>query len=76
LHDGITAGAVRRVDPERTATILWAAWNGIISLAWRPDTLRCEEKRLRELLAAATDIIALGLLPRDTDPRTAEAITE
>jgi TetR/AcrR family transcriptional regulator len=44
------------------ATVLWAAWNGIISLAWRPDPLRHDEARLRTLLQTATDVIAHGLL--------------
>jgi TetR/AcrR family transcriptional regulator len=64
LRQGIEAGALRPVDPEEVATILWSAWNGIISLAWRPDTLRRTEPELRALLATATDIVATGLLPR------------
>jgi len=64
LRQGIETGALRPVDPEEVATILWSAWNGIISLAWRPDTLRRPEPELRALLATATDIVATGLLPR------------
>ena len=59
---GIEAGVVREVDPEDTATALWAAWNGIISLGWRPDALRRTEDELRRLLRTAADTVAHGLL--------------
>lgn len=62
LRIGVESGRLRQVDPVEVATILWAAWNGIISLAWRPDSLRRSESELRGLLATATDVIARGLL--------------
>lgn len=62
LQLGIDAGIVREVDPRSAATVLWASWNGIISLAWRPDSLGRGEPELRELLRVATDVIARGLL--------------
>jgi AcrR family transcriptional regulator len=61
IRRGIATGELRAVDPDRAATVLWAAWNGIISLAWRPDPLRRDEAGLRELLETATDVIASGL---------------
>lgn len=64
IRRGIATGELRAVDPDRTATVLWAAWNGIISLAWRPDSLRRDEAGLRELLETATDVIADGLRAR------------
>lgn len=64
LRRGIDSGHLRRVDPHEVATVLWAAWNGIISLGWRPDNLRQNESELRRLLATATDIVANGLLKR------------
>jgi TetR/AcrR family transcriptional regulator len=70
LRGGIEAGVLRPVDPEQVATILWAAWNGIISLGWRPDALRRDEAGLRQLLATATDVIANGMLiVRDTESK-------
>ena len=45
-----------------TATILWASWNGIISLAWRHDDLRLDAQQLAELLSRATDLVSYGLL--------------
>ncbi|PXY27475.1 TetR/AcrR family transcriptional regulator [Prauserella muralis] len=64
LRRGIAAGALREVDPEQVATILWASWNGVISLGWRPDSLRRTESELRDLLHTATDVVARGLLAR------------
>ncbi len=59
---GITEGSIREVDPVMTATILWASWNGIISLAWRHDDLRLDAQQLAELLSRATDLVSYGLL--------------
>lgn len=59
---GVEAGVIREVDPEDLATVLWAAWNGIISLGWRPDTLQRADDELRRLLRIATDAVAHGLL--------------
>jgi TetR/AcrR family transcriptional regulator len=64
LRHGIADGVLRPVDPEQVATVLWSAWNGIISLAWRPDRLRRSEAELRELLETATGVVAAGLLLR------------
>lgn len=64
LRRGMESGLVRPVDPDEIATILWSAWNGVISLGWRPDGLRRNEAELRRLLKTATDLIANGLLPR------------
>ncbi|WP_280489183.1 hypothetical protein [Nocardia carnea] len=61
-YRGRRAGTVRAGDPAAVATVLWASWNGIISLGWRPDELRRTTSELRELLRTATDVIALGLL--------------
>lgn len=64
IRRGVAAAELRAVDPEQVATVLWAAWNGIISLAWRPDSLRRNKAQLRELLETATDVIADGLRNR------------
>jgi len=64
LRSGVESGDLRAVDPEEVATILWAAWNGVISLGWRQDRLRRDEAELRALLATATEIVATGLLVR------------
>ena len=62
IAHGITEGSSREVDPVMTATILWASWNGIISLAWRHDDLRLDAQQLAELLSRATDLVSYGLL--------------
>jgi TetR/AcrR family transcriptional regulator len=62
IRRGIEAGVVRKVDPEDMATVLWAAWNGIISLGWRSDGLKRTEDELRRLLRLAADAFAHGLL--------------
>jgi TetR/AcrR family transcriptional regulator len=65
LRVGMAEGTLRAdLDPEAVATVLWASWNGIISLGWRPDALRCGTEELRGLLHTATDVVAHGLLPR------------
>ena len=64
LRRGVAAGELRTVDPEEVATVLWASWNGVISLGWRPDSLRRSPEELRGLLRTATDVVAHGLLAR------------
>lgn len=65
IQRAIDEGIVRPMDAEKVTTMLWAALNGIMSLAWRPDSMRKTESELRELIATVYDIYALGLLPRD-----------
>ncbi|NBH02963.1 TetR/AcrR family transcriptional regulator [Amycolatopsis sp. SID8362] len=64
LRRGVAAGELRTVDPDEVATVLWASWNGVISLGWRPDSLRRSPEELRGLLRTATDVVAHGLLAR------------
>lgn len=61
LERAIAAGDVRPIDSRRTATVLWAAWCGLIALRWRPDSLQVSEEELRRLLDVAADIVANGL---------------
>lgn len=61
LERGMTDGSIRPLDAARTATVLWASWNGIISLAWRPDALRRDARELTALIALATDVVDRGL---------------
>lgn len=62
IKRGIKAGAIRKVNADEMATVLWSAWNGIISLAWRQDRLQRDPKQLKRLLRAATDAFTHGLL--------------
>ncbi|MEU0313563.1 TetR family transcriptional regulator [Nocardioides sp. NPDC006273] len=66
LRRGVADGTFRAVDPDDVATILWAAWNGIISLGWRNDALGCDLEELRRLLRVATDVVGHGLFRGDS----------
>lgn len=66
---GIQDGSIRPVDPEQTAVLLWAAWNGIIGLGSRPDALRATESDMRRQLAATTEAI-LGCARDTATPET------
>lgn len=61
IERGIADGSIRPLDPRMTATILWASWNGIISLAWRHDDLRQSPAALGELIQRAADLVSYGL---------------
>ncbi len=61
IERGIVDGSIKRLDARRTATVLWASWNGIISLAWRPDDLRQEGAALEQLVALAAELMSFGL---------------
>ena len=61
IERGIADGSIRQLDPRSTATILWASWNGIISLAWRHDDLQQSPAQLAELIARAADLVSYGL---------------
>ena len=65
VRRAVDEGIIRPVDPEQVTTILWSALNGVLSLAWRPDSMRRSEAEIRELIATLDQIIALGLIPRD-----------
>lgn len=70
LRQGIDAGVIRPVDPDRAAIFLWSAWNGLVSLRWRPDHLSCERDELDRLVDLAVDILARGLLvPEEPERR-------
>jgi AcrR family transcriptional regulator len=62
LRQGIDTGVIRAVDPDLAATFLWSAWNGLVSLRWRPDHLSCERDELDALVDLAVDVLARGLL--------------
>ena len=64
IERGIAEGSIRQLDPQKTATILWASWNGIISLAWRHDELRQDPDALGELVRSAADLVSFGLRNR------------
>ncbi|WP_280236698.1 hypothetical protein [Nocardia cyriacigeorgica] len=63
MHCGvIDSGA--DLDPDRVATILWASLNGVLSLAWRTDSLRVGEEGLNALFATFAAMVGDGLRTR------------
>jgi AcrR family transcriptional regulator len=59
LRDGIESGIIRPdLDVEKTATLLWAAMNGIIGLSWRTDRDHFEPMAALELFG---DIVGDGI---------------
>ncbi|MGY9070100.1 TetR/AcrR family transcriptional regulator [Streptomyces sp. CAS3] len=63
LAEGIADGSVHPdIGPHTTATALWAACNGLLSLTWRPDRLRPDPARLRSLITTAQNFAPRGLL--------------
>jgi AcrR family transcriptional regulator len=50
------------VDPERTATALWAMMNGVLNLATRTDALRLGDSEKAAFIDTAMAIIRSGLL--------------
>jgi AcrR family transcriptional regulator len=61
IERGIVDGSIKPLDARRTATVLWASWNGIISLAWRPDDLRQDGAALEQLVTLAAELMSFGL---------------
>lgn len=62
LRDGVAGGTIRSdLDVDATATLLWAAMNGVISLSWRPGPDRSDPV---DLVALLGDLTSDGLRPR------------
>lgn len=65
LRDSIATGTGRAdLDPDRVATALWASLNGLLSLAWRTDSLRADDAELDALVATFAATVADGLRSR------------
>jgi len=62
IRAGIEAGELRDVAPEEAATFLWAAWNGVLALGWRPDKLKRSPAQLKALLKVGADVVNQGLM--------------
>ncbi len=69
IAQGISDGSIRPTNPEQTAALLWATWNGILGLASRPDELRRSEAELRHQLASATEALLSLDASRHEPPR-------
>lgn len=56
----------RPVDPESTATFLWAAWDGVIACHLGPANMNLSDSEFEAVLDRAREVLALGLLAPDT----------
>lgn len=62
---GIDEGWVHAdVEPEHASTALWAMMNGVISLMWRPDSLRLDVDHIDDLLRTAISLLTDGIKRR------------
>ncbi|MDQ1181857.1 TetR/AcrR family transcriptional regulator [Rhodococcus sp. SORGH_AS_0301] len=62
LREGARSGEVRGdLNPDDLATTLWAAFNGLLSLAWRPGDLRADQQTIDRLLAAHLSAVGDGI---------------
>lgn len=69
LRDGQQAGDGRTdLDPDLTATVLWAMMNGILNLATRTDALRLDSSEMGAAIETAMAIIRSGLVHASDKP--------
>ncbi|VWC50016.1 TetR family transcriptional regulator [Burkholderia lata] len=65
ISRGIDEGWVHAdVEPEHASTALWAMMNGVISLMWRPDSLRLDVDHIDDLLRTAISLLTGGIKRR------------
>jgi len=65
VAEGVADGTLDpELDPEVTATALWRMWDGVLSLASRPDDLQLPPERMPALLLTAGRLMQTGLLRR------------
>lgn len=65
ISRGIDEAWVRAdIEPEHASTALWAMMNGVISLMWRPDSLRLDADHIDDLLGTAISMLTDGIKRR------------
>jgi AcrR family transcriptional regulator len=62
IEEWVESGTIRPVDPKRAAVFLWAAWNGLIAMHMRRDSLAVADAEFEALLNEARQILTYGLL--------------
>jgi AcrR family transcriptional regulator len=63
LREAQQAGDGRTdLDPDGTATVLWAMMNGVLNLATRTDALRLEGREMAAVIEATMAILRSGLI--------------
>lgn len=65
LRAAVEAGEVADVPVGRMLTFLWAAWAGVIGMAFREDAFRITPDEVRRSLGAASAVLARGIRPGD-----------
>jgi AcrR family transcriptional regulator len=68
IREGVEDGTVAPgLDPEVAAIALWRMWDGVVSLAFRPDDLRVAPDDLFALLLTVGAVMERGLLARENE---------
>ena len=62
IREAIDDGLFRDVDPDRTAAVMWASWDGVIAAHLLPGNMGLSDAQFEDVLAVAREVIALGLL--------------
>jgi TetR/AcrR family transcriptional regulator len=62
VQAAIDEGLARPVDPQSTATFLWAAWDGVIACHLGPANMNLSDAEFESVLDRAREVLALGLL--------------
>jgi TetR/AcrR family transcriptional regulator len=62
VRAAIDEGIARPVDPQSTATFLWAAWDGVIACHLGPANMNLTDAEFDAVLDRAREVLALGLL--------------
>lgn len=65
ISQGIAEGSVNAgIDAENASTAVWAMMNGVLSLMWRPDSLRLDVNHIDNLLGTAISLLTDGIKGR------------
>jgi len=67
VREAVDLGVARPVDPESTATFLWAAWDGVIACHLGPANMNLTDPEFEAVLDRAREVLALGLLAADSE---------
>jgi len=62
VRAAIEEGIARPVDPESTATFLWAAWDGVIACHLGPANMNLTDAEFDAVLDRAREVLTMGLL--------------
>ena len=72
VRAAIAEGIARPVDPESTATFLWAAWDGVIACHLGPANMNLSDAEFDAVLDRGREVLTLGLLAPSTHGKGGE----